>query len=126
MRANYLRISGRAAHVNRRFRASLLEPDTFRVEAKLHAFSRQNLMDLFGDVVVLFVQKTRLSLDHRHTGAEATKHLGELESDVTASHYDQMLGQLFEVKDGFTRKIGKILGPGKRWNVRALPDVDKN
>src|SRR4030095_3871548 len=68
--------------------AALGEADALRVQANLDALALDDLADSGRDVFVLATDEPRPHLDNRHLGAEATKHLTEFETNVTAADDD--------------------------------------
>ena len=126
MRSVHLGRAGLASERHRHAGAIPLDRETFGIQANLDALVGEDLLHRLRDVLVFTCDQTRPHLDDGHPTAEATIHLTEFQSDVTAADHDQMLG---EEVDFHHRDIGqerRLLQSWHRRDQRPAADVDEN
>src|SRR5205823_7908837 len=82
--------------------------------------------DLLGDVRVLARRELRGALDDRHAASEAPKHLPELEPDISAPEYQEVLRQLGQLHDGGRVERRDAIDPRQRRASRPAAGVDED
>jgi hypothetical protein len=86
-------------------------PD-FRPQQDLNPFVSKQLLERRSDIRILPPGKLRSPLDHRHRGAKPPHRLRQLETDVAAAEYDQVLRHPFELEQFDMRHRRCVAQPG--------------
>src|SRR3954464_12747829 len=100
MRAFRLTRAALAIEPNRNPAAAFLDAYALGAGFDLHTFIAQDLRHGVRHVGIFASDQARRFLDDGHLRAEAAVHLAELQSDVTATDDDQVLGYEIDIHDG--------------------------
>src|SRR3984893_14608582 len=98
----------------------------FGVQQDLNSILLKNLCDFFRDVGVFASEQLSTQLNNCHAAAETPEELSKLHTDVTATQYQQVLGNGIEFHDGYVVEGRNVVqavqfGPG-----RAGTGIDKD
>src|SRR5215831_10687218 len=95
------------------FGAPGLKSDAFRVEAHGDALGFENLLNRSRHILILTRDQPGCLLDDGHRGAEAAVYLRELEADIAAAHYHQMLRKRVKLENRCAGQGGDTVDAGQ-------------
>ena len=125
MRATHLRGSRGAVHMRDNRRSPLRKANTVRVQANGDAFALENLLDGRGHIFVFTLNQAPTHFDDGDFTPKTPVHLSELQTDIAASHNDQVSGKKVDVHHG---TVGEVFDLFESCHLRhgcSTTNVDK-
>src|SRR4029453_7863944 len=105
MGAFNIRSASGTLHVRNNFLTSLGKADALRVQSDVDVFAFENLLDSRSHVCVFTLNQSLSHLDDSYFTAKTAVHLPKFQTDIAASHNDQVLGKEIDVHHGAVVKI---------------------
>src|SRR5262249_38499201 len=121
-----IRSAGGALHVRNDFVTSLGKADALRVQSDADVFALDNLLDSRRYVLVFMLNQSLSHLNDSYFTAKTAVHLPKFQTDVAASHNNQVLGKEIDVHHGTVVKIFDLFQSLHLRGGRASTDVNKN
>ncbi len=103
-----------------------LEMDAVGVDADLDLFGVEDFADDLRGVFVFFCSEAGGFVDDGDLGAEAAKHLGELEANGASAHHDEVLGEHVEIEEGGAGEKRDGIDAGHFGNEGPRSNVEKD